>query len=50
MEQSRGRIPLVDEDQVIADMVAELLGQEGYAVTTLGDTGQAAVLEATERA
>ena len=31
-------------------MVAELLGQEGYAVTTLGDTGQAAVLEATERA
>ena len=50
MEQSRGRILLVDDDQAIMDMVAELLGQEGYAVTTLGDPDQEAVLEATESA
>jgi CheY-like chemotaxis protein len=50
MEQSRGQILLVDEDLAIADMVAELLGQEGYAVTTLSDTGQEAVLEAIENA
>ena len=50
MEQSRGRILLVDHDQAIAAMVAELLDQEGYAVTTLGATGQEAILEATESA
>jgi CheY-like chemotaxis protein len=50
MEQSRGRILLVDQDQAIADLVAELLGQEGYAVTTLGALGHDAVLEATASA
>jgi two-component system OmpR family response regulator len=50
MEKSRGRILLVDDDQAITDLVVALLGQEGYAVTTLGDTGQAAVLEATATA
>ena len=50
MEKSGGRILLADQDHAIADVVAELLGQEGYAVTTFGDAGQEAVLEATESA
>jgi CheY-like chemotaxis protein len=48
MEQTRGQVLLVDHDRAIADVVAEFLGQEGYTVTTLGDTGQQAVLEAIE--
>ena len=50
MEKPGGWILLADQNHAIADMVAELLGHEGYAVTTLGDTSQEAVLEATESA
>ena len=50
MEESRGRILLVDDDQAITDLVAELLRQERYAVTTVGDMAQQAILEAAERA
>jgi two-component system nitrogen regulation response regulator GlnG len=50
MEESRGRILLVDDDQAITVVVAELLRQEGYAVTTVGDMALLANLEAAVRA
>ena len=49
MEPCRGRVLIVDDDEAIAALVAEVLSDEGYAPSVLTDGRTTAIQEAVTR-